>query len=101
MALAPGSVMLRVLPGVEFREPRDADSCCGAAGSHNMVNPVVSGAILARKMENVATTRADVLVTECPSCMLQLSLGAKRAGSNVRVVRISELIAELQASASE
>ncbi len=92
--------LLRALPGVEFRELRDADSCCGAAGSYNMVNPDVSGAILARKMENVAATGADVLVTECPSCMLQLSLGAKRAGSNVRVVGISELIAELQDSAS-
>ncbi len=92
--------LLRALPGVEFRELRDADSCCGAAGSYNMVNPAVSGAILARKMENVAATGADVLVTECPSCMLQLSLGAKRAGSNVRVVGISELIAELQHPAS-
>jgi glycolate oxidase iron-sulfur subunit len=90
--------LLRALPGVEFRELRDADSCCGAAGSYNMVNPAVSGAILSRKMENVAATGADVLVTECPSCMLQLSLGAKRAGSNVRVVGISELIAELQHS---
>ncbi|MHB9150783.1 MAG: (Fe-S)-binding protein [Thermoleophilia bacterium] len=87
--------LLRSLPGVEFRELPDADSCCGAAGSYNMVNPEVSGAILARKMEKVATTGADVLVTECPSCMIQLSLGARRAGSSVRVLGISELLAGL------
>lgn len=87
--------LLRSLPGVEFRELPDADSCCGAAGSYNMRNPEVSGAILARKMEKVATTGADVLVTECPSCMIQLSLGARRAGSSVRVLGISELLAGL------
>lgn len=87
--------LLRSLPGVEFRELPDADSCCGAAGSYNMRNPEVSGAILARKMEKVATTGADVLVTECPSCMIQLSLGARRAGSSVRVLGISELVAGL------
>lgn len=87
--------LLRSLPGVEFRELPDADSCCGAAGSYNMVNPEVSGAILARKMAKVAATGADVLVTECPSCMIQLSLGARRAGSSVRVLGISELLAGL------
>ena len=87
--------LLRSLPGVEFRELPEADRCCGAAGSYNVLNPEVSAAILARKMEKVASTGADVVVTECPSCMLQLSLGAKRAGSKVRVLGISEMLAGL------
>lgn len=86
--------LLRGLPGVEFRELPEADSCCGAAGSYNVLHPETAGAILARKMERVAATGADVLVTECPSCMLQLSLGIRRAGLAVRVANISELVAE-------
>lgn len=59
-----------------------------------MLHPDVAGAILERKMERVEATGAQVLVTECPACMLQLSLGARRAGLAVRVAGISELLAE-------
>ncbi len=59
-----------------------------------MLHPEVAGAILERKMERVAATGAQVLVTECPACMLQLSLGARRAGLPVRVAGISEILAE-------
>lgn len=86
--------LLRRLPGVEFRELPEADSCCGAAGSYNVFQPDVAGAILERKMERVEATGAQVLVTECPACMLQLSLGSRRAGLAVRVAGISELLAE-------
>ncbi|MHB0979103.1 MAG: (Fe-S)-binding protein [Thermoleophilia bacterium] len=86
--------LLRRLPGVEFRELPEADSCCGAAGSYNVLHPDVAGAILERKMERVEATGAQVLVTECPACILQLSLGARRAGLAVRVAGIAELVAE-------
>lgn len=86
--------LLRRLPGVEFRELPEADSCCGAAGSYNVLHPDVAGAILERKMERVAATGTQVLVTECPACMLQLSLGVRRAGLPVRVAGISEILAE-------
>jgi glycolate oxidase iron-sulfur subunit len=86
--------VLRSLPGVEFRELPDADACCGAAGSYVLVEPEISAAILGRKMERVAATGADVLVTECPSCLLQLALGARRADLGVRVMGLSEFLLE-------
>ncbi len=84
--------ILKSLPGVEYRELPEADSCCGAAGSFNVLHPEVAGGILARKMERVAAIGADVLVTECPACLLQLGLGVRRAGLPVRVAGISELV---------
>lgn len=86
--------LLRSLPGVEYRELPEADSCCGAAGSYNVLHPDIAGSILSRKMEHVASIGAEVLVTECPSCMLQLGLGVRRGGLPVRVAGISEFLAE-------
>ncbi len=85
--------LLRSLPGVEFVELPESDWCCGGAGSYNITHPDTSEAILARKMANVAKTGAQVLTTACPSCVLQLSYGARRHKLNVRVMHVVELAA--------
>jgi glycolate oxidase iron-sulfur subunit len=51
--------------------------------------------ILDRKMELVRKTGADILATECPCCIIQLSHGARRAGLGTRVVHLSELLREM------
>jgi len=55
----------------------------------------VSMKVLERKMGNVAKTEAEIVVTECPSCIMQLSLGAKRQGlQNIKVMNVSQLLDE-------
>jgi glycolate oxidase iron-sulfur subunit len=51
--------------------------------------------VLDYKMETLKKTGADILATECPGCMIQLSYGVRRAGLKVRVVHISELLREV------
>jgi glycolate oxidase iron-sulfur subunit len=51
--------------------------------------------VLDRKMELVKKTGADILATECPGCIIQLSHGARRAGLGTRVVHLSELLREI------
>ncbi len=84
--------LLRSLPGVEFREMREADWCCGGAGSYSITHYDLSMRVLERKMDNLARTGADLLVTACPSCILQLSHGVRRAKLAVEVKHISELL---------
>jgi glycolate oxidase iron-sulfur subunit len=48
--------------------------------------------ILDRKMQNLKKTGADILTTECPGCMIQLSYGVRRSGLATKVVHISELM---------
>jgi glycolate oxidase iron-sulfur subunit len=87
-------VLLQSLPGVEYRELGEADWCCGGAGSYALRNPELSLKILERKMQNVVETQADILVTACPSCLLQLESGVKRAKLSVKVRHISQLLVE-------
>lgn len=83
--------ILRSLPGVEFREMDESDSCCGAAGTYAVMHPETSAAIVDRKTGFLGATGASVLATECPACMMQLAYGIRRAGLEVSVVNVSQL----------
>jgi glycolate oxidase iron-sulfur subunit len=83
--------LLQAVPGATFRELTEADSCCGAAGTYGLLHPETSAAIIDRKMGYVRQTGAAILATECPSCMLQLALGVRRAGLDVTVLNVSQV----------
>ncbi len=83
--------LLRSLPGVEYRELPEADWCCGGAGSYALGHYELARRVLDRKMANVAKTGANLLVTSCPACIVQLSYGVRLHGLAVRVCHISEV----------
>jgi glycolate oxidase iron-sulfur subunit len=87
----PAEILGR-LAGVEYRELPEADWCCGGAGSYAFAHYELSQQVLNRKMENLKKTGADLLVTSCPACIMQLSHGVRRHGLSTKVCHISELI---------
>lgn len=88
---APRQLLTRI-PGVEFREMPFSDICCGSAGIYNVVQNEMSLQILARKMESVNATAANIIATANPGCMLQLQAGIRRHGSGQRVMHVVELL---------
>jgi glycolate oxidase iron-sulfur subunit len=86
--------IIRSLEGYDFREAAEADSCCGAAGTYGVLHPETSAAIVDRKTGFIKATGATVVATECPSCMMQLAFGLKRAGVEAEVVNVSQLCAD-------
>jgi glycolate dehydrogenase iron-sulfur subunit len=86
--------LLKAIPGLRFREMPMADLCCGSAGIYNVVQNEMADQILQRKMEFVATTKASLIVTANPGCMLQLAAGARLHGSGQRVAHVVEVLDE-------
>ncbi len=84
--------ILKSLPGINYKELPEADWCCGGAGSYAVAHHELSRKVLDRKMDNLKTTGADILVTSCPACVIQLSFGVRRHGLNTQVRHISQLI---------
>ncbi len=82
------------IPGVEFREMENADRCCGFGGIMRVTHPAVSNRIADRKAENIIATRAAALVTGCPSCIMQIRDGLRRADSDIEVMHTVQLIEE-------
>jgi len=77
--------LLGQIDGLEFVELPESDWCCGSAGSQIITHYETSMEVLDRKMENVASTGAEVIASGCPGCQMQLITGVKRSGLKARV----------------
>ncbi len=88
----PRSV-LRSLTWIEFVEMRDSDRCCGGGGTFSLTNYDLASAIGRRKADAIREAGVDIVVTECPSCVMQLRDVAAQAGLDVAVLAIADLVA--------
>jgi glycolate oxidase iron-sulfur subunit len=84
--------LLRSIPGLEFVELPNSDICCGSAGVYNVTQTDASLELLAEKMENAKKTKASVIATANPGCLLQLRAGAEIHGTDQEVLHVVELL---------
>jgi len=84
--------VLKVIGNLELVELEEADNCCGMGGSFQLSYPDISKKIQLRKAENVEKTGAELLLTECPGCVMNIAEGLERIGSEVKAVHISDLL---------
>ena len=49
--------------------------CCGSAGTYNIMQPEIAGQLKKRKLENIRSTRADVVAAGNIGCITQLDTG--------------------------
>jgi glycolate oxidase iron-sulfur subunit len=88
--------LIRSVPGVELAEMRLADNCCGSAGVYNVTETQTSLELLAEKMQCAADTRAQVIVTANPGCLLQMRAGSEIHKTGQRVLHVVELLDQAQ-----
>lgn len=85
--------LLRLVPGLEYRELEMADSCCGSAGTYNVEQPEMADLIMGRKLAAIRATGAEVVVTSNPGCLLQLKKGLADHLPGVRIMHLTEVLA--------
>ena len=93
--------LLGAIPGLRVVPLAEADWCCGSAGIYNVTQPELSRKLLDRKMEHVARTGADILVTANPGCLIQLAAGARSRGLRMEVVHLIDLLDRAYQSSHE
>ncbi len=86
--------VLKNLPGITLVEMRDAQRCCGGGGSFSFYNYDLSQQISRQKVEDIQATKASVVVTGCPGCMLQLKDQLGQKNSRVEVKHLIQLVDE-------
>jgi len=91
--------LLKLVPGLQFAELNEADACCGSAGTYNIERPEMSDRILKRKLDNIRASGARVLVTGNPGCLLQLKKGLADHLPEVRIMHLTEVLAQSLAGA--
>ncbi|MEN6487468.1 MAG: (Fe-S)-binding protein [Smithella sp.] len=76
----------------KFVEMKEADKCCGGAGSFHLDFPDAAAKILNKKRANIEKTGAAIVVTGCPGCLIQLNKAAKASGGKFKAMHISQVI---------
>jgi glycolate oxidase iron-sulfur subunit len=84
--------MLKTIPNLELLEIPDAALCCGSAGIYNLVQPDTATQLGDLKVQNCLSTNPDLIVSANPGCLVQLASGLKRAGKQIPVLHMIELM---------
>lgn len=84
--------MLAKIPGLELRDLPEANICCGSAGTYNLHEAEMADRLGARKLKNILSTGAGIVVAANAGCMLQIGREIRRAGAKLRVMHPMELL---------
>lgn len=89
---SPVVAALERIPGVEIVLLKTARSCCGAAGSYFISQPLLADQVLDATLDAVEAARAKILVSGNIGCRLHLEAGLRRRGLAVEVVHPAVLL---------
>jgi len=84
--------VIKSISGVEYVEMPNADRCCGMAGAFSMHYYDLSKEIGDKKAASIKSTGADIVVSSCPGCEIQLIDSLLRNKVPVKVMHIMELL---------
>jgi L-lactate dehydrogenase complex protein LldE len=85
--------LLSNVSGVEVREMTDSDVCCGFGGTFCVKYSDISNAIVTKKVGNIDTSGADLLLAGDLGCLMNMAGKLKRQGSDVEVRHVAEVLA--------
>jgi L-lactate dehydrogenase complex protein LldE len=88
--------LLRAVRGLDLVELPDADQCCGFGGTFAVKNADTSTAMLADKMKNVMSTRAEAVTAGDASCLMHIGGGLSRLRVGTRTVHLAEILASTE-----
>lgn len=75
---------------IEFSWNKEGNACCGWGGGESFAFPEVAKSIAKKRLEEFKESKADILVTSCPSCRQMF----ERANNKIKVRDVVNLIAE-------
>lgn len=87
----PRAILTR-MDKLQYKEMREAERCCGMAGSFSVYHYDVSKEIADKKAQSVNEVRADIVATGCPGCMIQIADALNRNKVKAEVKHIIELM---------
>jgi glycolate oxidase iron-sulfur subunit len=86
--------LLAQVPELRTVELKEADWCCGSAGTYNLTQPEMAHRLQQRKVRHIRATGAEAVATANPGCIIQIAQGLAEAGAPVRVQHIVEILDE-------
>ena len=88
----PPLKLFGAIPVLQLERTPDADKCCGSAGLFTLVEPAMSRAVLAPKLDELRAAAPQIVATGNPGCLMQIGAGLQAAGLAISVVHPVELL---------
>ena len=85
--------LLAAVDGAEIRELAAPDVCCGFGGTFCVKYPEVSGAMVDRKVDDIAATGADTVLAGDLGCLMNIAGRLKRRNRNIQARHLAEVLA--------
>ncbi len=90
--------ILKAIKGIELVEPAwtkgEYATCCGGGAGFEAVFPELSQILAVNRSKELIETGAQIIVTQCPGCIMQLKTGLKELGATtVEVLDMAQILA--------
>lgn len=85
--------LLGSVEGLELKELRDADVCCGFGGTFCVKYPDISNAIVTKKSKAIEESGAGMLLAGDLGCLMNMDGKLKRRGVAMEVRHVAEVLA--------
>ena len=84
--------LLQAISNVTLIEIPEAELCCGSAGTYNVEQPALAGAIGERKANHIIATGADAVAAGNIGCMVQIATHLARQEKPIPVLHTIEVL---------
>jgi glycolate oxidase iron-sulfur subunit len=84
--------LLKRIPGLKLVDLPESELCCGAAGTYNLTEPEMAGRLGRRKLENIRSTAARVVITSNAGCLLQIAREARLQGEALKIMHPMDVL---------
>ena len=84
--------LLRAIPGLDVKEMRNAETCCGFGGSFSVKMPHISEGMLRDKVSAVQDSGADTLVSCDMSCLMHIGGALRRESPDIEIRHLAQVL---------
>jgi L-lactate dehydrogenase complex protein LldE len=85
--------LLEKVRGLEMREMKDVETCCGFGGSFSVKFEPIAVGMGEKKVDNALQTGADYIISTDVSCLMHMDGYAKKAGKKIKMMHLVDVLA--------
>jgi len=91
IAAAPRRLLAKI-PGLEMRDLPESAICCGSAGTYNLNEAEMSDRLAERKIKNILSTGAEIVLASNAGCLLQIQREVRQRKLPLSVMHPMDLL---------
>ena len=86
-------ILLSKVRGLELREMKDTETCCGFGGTFSVKYEAIAVSIADNKVENAMATESEYLISTDQSCLMHLEGFIKKEGKPLKIMHLADVLA--------